>query len=92
MRVVANHSSGRSGERGLADIEAAGGPAMALPADVRGAAAIESMVVQVQAAWGDIDVPVHNAPIPYAGMSFQDMTWEGLGGKIQLPHMEGTHG
>ncbi|MER6984996.1 SDR family oxidoreductase, partial [Streptomyces carpinensis] len=65
------------------DIEAAGGRAMAVQADVREAAAVESMVEQVRTAWGGVDVLVHNALIPYAVKSFQDMTWEELGGKIE---------
>lgn len=83
MRVVVNYlSSSKSAEKVVADIEAEGGQAMAVQADVREAAAIESMIEQVRAAWGDIDVLVHNALIPYAVKSFQDMTWEELGGKI----------
>ncbi|MFE2089489.1 SDR family NAD(P)-dependent oxidoreductase [Streptomyces sp. NPDC059460] len=83
MRVVVNYlRSSKAAEAVVADIEAAGGQAMAVQADVREAAAIGSMVEQVQAAWGGIDVLVHNALIPYAVKSFQDMTWEELGGKL----------
>ncbi|GAA3477114.1 SDR family NAD(P)-dependent oxidoreductase [Streptomyces yanii] len=83
MRVVVNYlRSSKAAEDVVADIEAAGGQAIAVQADVREAAAIESMVEQIQAAWGGIDVLVHNALIPYAVKSFQDMTWEELGGKL----------
>ncbi|MFE7243429.1 SDR family NAD(P)-dependent oxidoreductase [Streptomyces sp. NPDC057580] len=83
MRVVVNYlRSSKAAEAVVADIEAAGGQAMAVQADVREAAATGSMVEQVQAAWGGIDVLVHNALIPYAVKSFQDMTWEELGGKL----------
>ncbi|MGI5143652.1 MULTISPECIES: SDR family NAD(P)-dependent oxidoreductase [unclassified Streptomyces] len=83
MRMVVNYlRSSKSAEEVVADIEAAGGQAMAVQADVREVAAVESMVEQVQAAWGGIDVLVHNALIPYAVKSFQDMTWEELGGKL----------
>ncbi|MGC5008901.1 SDR family NAD(P)-dependent oxidoreductase [Streptomyces sp. NBC_00353] len=83
MRVVVNYlRSGKSAEKVVAGIEAAGGRAMAVQADVREAAAVESMVEQVQAAWGGVDVLVHNALIPYAVKPFQDMTWEELGGKL----------
>ncbi|MFJ8025501.1 SDR family NAD(P)-dependent oxidoreductase [Streptomyces sp. NPDC096311] len=83
MRVVVNYlSSAAAAEEVVAGIEAAGGQAMAVQADVREPAAVESMVEQVQAAWGGIDVLVHNALIPYAVKSFQDMTWEELGGKL----------
>ncbi|WP_327128727.1 SDR family oxidoreductase [Streptomyces sp. NBC_01727] len=82
-RVVVNYlRSSKSAEEVVAGIEAAGGQAMAVRADVREAAAVESMVEQVRAAWGDVDVLVHNALIPYAVKSFQDMTWEELGGKL----------
>ncbi|MDX3771035.1 MULTISPECIES: SDR family NAD(P)-dependent oxidoreductase [unclassified Streptomyces] len=83
MRVVVNYlRSSRSAEEVVAGIEAAGGEAMAVRADVREAAAVESMVEQVRSAWGGVDVLVHNALIPYAVKSFQDMTWEDLGGKL----------
>jgi 3-oxoacyl-[acyl-carrier protein] reductase len=83
MRVVVNYlSSSKSAEEVVAGIEAAGGQAMAVQADVREAAAVERIVEQVQAAWGGVDVLVHNALIPYAVKSFQDMTWEELGGKL----------
>jgi 3-oxoacyl-[acyl-carrier protein] reductase len=84
----------------VAGIEAAGGQAMAVQADVREVAAVERLIGQVQAAWGGIDVLVHNALTPYVVKSFQDMTWEELGGKVDnemraayvvtkavLPHM-----
>lgn len=83
MRVVVNYlRSDRAAREVVADIGAAGGRAMAVRADVRETAAIESMVEQVRSAWGGIDVLVHNALIPYAVKSFQDITWEELGGKI----------
>ncbi|MEU6577152.1 SDR family oxidoreductase [Streptomyces sp. NPDC046805] len=101
MRVVVNYlRSSKAAEEVVADIEAAGGQAIAVQADVREVAAIEGMVKQVEAAWGGVDVLVHNALIPYAIKSFQDMTWEELGGKLDaemhaafavtkavLPHM-----
>ncbi|MFD8818958.1 SDR family NAD(P)-dependent oxidoreductase [Streptomyces sp. NPDC059627] len=101
MRVVVNYlRSAKAAEEVVADIEAAGGRAMAVQADVREAAAVDGMVEQVRAAWGGVDVLVHNALIPYAVKSFQDMTWEELGGKLDaemhaayavtkavLPHM-----
>ncbi|MEW2290198.1 SDR family oxidoreductase [Streptomyces sp. NPDC047841] len=83
MRVVVNYlSNTKAAEEVVADIEAAGGQAMAVQADVREETAVESMVGRVQAAWGGVDVLVHNALIPYAVKPFQDMTWEELGGKI----------
>lgn len=83
MHVVVNYlrSAEAAGEV-VAGIEAAGGQAMAVQADVREATAVGSMVEQVQAAWGGIDVLVHNALTPYVVKPFQDMTWEELGGKL----------
>ncbi|MFI9272202.1 SDR family NAD(P)-dependent oxidoreductase [Kitasatospora sp. NPDC052896] len=83
MRVVVNYlHSAAAAEEVVAGIEAAGGQAMAVRADVREATAAESMIEQVQAAWGGIDVLVHNALTPYVVKPFQDMTWEELGGKL----------
>lgn len=83
MRVAVNYlSNGKAAEEVVADIEAAGGQAMAVQADVREEATVERMVGQVRAAWEGIDVLVHNALIPYAVKSFEDMTWEELGGKL----------
>ncbi|MFJ9567182.1 SDR family NAD(P)-dependent oxidoreductase [Streptomyces fuscichromogenes] len=101
MRVVVNYlSNTRAAEEVVADVEAAGGRAMAVQADVRDATAVDAMVERVRNAWGGVDVLVHNALIPYAVKSFQDMTWEELGGKLDaemhaayavtkavLPHM-----
>ncbi|MEU9386439.1 SDR family oxidoreductase, partial [Streptomyces sp. NPDC048279] len=66
----------------VAAVEAAGGRAMAVRADVREVPAVEDMVERVREAWGGVDVLVHNALIPYAVKSFQDMTWDELGGKL----------
>jgi 3-oxoacyl-[acyl-carrier protein] reductase len=83
MAVVVNYlHSGQAGEEVVADIEAAGGQAMAVQADVRDAAAVETMVERVGTAWGGVDVLVHNALTPYAIKPLQDMTWEELGGKL----------
>jgi 3-oxoacyl-[acyl-carrier protein] reductase len=83
MRVVVNYlHSGEAAEEVVASIEAAGGQAMVVQADVREAAAVETMAERVGAAWGGVDVLVHNALTPYAIKSFQDMTWEELGGKL----------
>lgn len=83
MRVVVNYlHSGPAAEGVVAGIEAAGGQAMAVQADVREAAAARRMIAQVQAAWGGIDVLVHNALTPFVIKPFQEMTWEELGGKL----------
>jgi 3-oxoacyl-[acyl-carrier protein] reductase len=84
MRVVVNYlRSAEATEQVVAEIEAAGGQAIAVQADVRDQAAVQGLIEQAHAAWGGgIDVLVHNALTPYAVKSFQDMTWEELGGKV----------
>jgi 3-oxoacyl-[acyl-carrier protein] reductase len=83
MRVVINYLHSReAAEEVVADIVAAGGGAMAVQADVREVAAVESLLERVRAAWGGVDVLVHNALTPYAIKPFGDMTWAELGGKL----------
>jgi 3-oxoacyl-[acyl-carrier protein] reductase len=83
MRVVVNYlHSDQAAQDVVADIEAAGGQAMAVQADVRETAAVDAMIERVRTAWGGIDVLVHNALTPYAIKPFQDMTWDELGGKV----------
>lgn len=83
MRVVVDYlHSDLAAKQVVADIQAAGGQAMAVQADVRDAAAVETMIERVRLAWGGVDVLVHNALTPYAIKPFQDMTWEELGGKL----------
>ena len=101
MRVVINYlHSAEAAEQVVAEIEAVGGEAIAVRADVRDEAAVAAMVDRVGAAWGGVDVLVHNALTPYAIKPFQEMTWDELGGKLDdeiraafvvtravLPHM-----
>jgi 3-oxoacyl-[acyl-carrier protein] reductase len=83
MRVVVNYlHSEAAAKEVVADIEAPGGQAVAVQADVREPAAVATMLDQVRQAWGDVDVLVHNALTPYAIKPFQDMTWDELGGKV----------
>ena len=84
MRVVVNYlrSEAAAGEV-VAGIEAAGGEAIAVRADVRDEAAVDSLMKQVRETWGGgVDVLVHNALTPYAIKPFQEMTWDELGGKL----------
>jgi 3-oxoacyl-[acyl-carrier protein] reductase len=55
---------------------------MAVQADVRDVAAVDALTERVRSAWGEVDVLVHNALTPYAIKSFQEMTWDELGGKL----------
>ncbi|MEV0386427.1 SDR family oxidoreductase [Nonomuraea sp. NPDC050643] len=83
MRVVVNYlRSVTAADEVVAGIEGSGGQAMAVQGDVRESAAVESMIEQVRAAWGGIDVLVHNALTPYVIKPFHDMTWDELGGKL----------
>ncbi len=84
MRVVVNYlRSAQAAEEVVAGIDAAGGQAIAVQADVRDVAAVDAMLDRVRDTWGgDVDVLVHNALTPYAIKSFQEMTWDELGGKL----------
>ncbi|MBY8856763.1 SDR family oxidoreductase [Nocardia sp. CA2R105] len=84
MRVVVNYlRSEQAAEDVVAEIEAAGGQAMAVRADVRDVGAVEGVIEQVRVAWGGgVDVLVHNALTPYVIKPFRSMTWEELGGKL----------
>jgi 3-oxoacyl-[acyl-carrier protein] reductase len=84
LRVVVNYlHRDQAAKEVVADIEAAGGEAVAVRADVRDPAAVDRLVEQVRTTWGGgVDVLVHNALTPYAIKSFRDMTWDELGGKL----------
>jgi 3-oxoacyl-[acyl-carrier protein] reductase len=83
MRVVVNYrSSSDDANNVVASISSAGGQAMAVKADVRDEPAVLGMLEQVRDAMGEVDVLVHNALIPYAIKSFDEMSWDELGGKL----------
>jgi 3-oxoacyl-[acyl-carrier protein] reductase len=84
MRVVVNYRSSRDeADDVVASIVKAGGEAMAVQADVRDESAVLGMVGQVRAAMGEVEVLVHNALIPYAIKSFEQISWDELGGKLE---------
>ena len=83
FRVVVNyHSSAEEAEEVVADITGGGGEAVAIRADVTVPDDVSAMVGDTEQRWGQIDVLVHNALIPYDITSFADLTWEQLGGKL----------
>jgi len=83
MRVVVNYRSGRDeADDVVASIRSADGRAMAVQADVRDQAAVLGMVEQVRAAMDEVEILVHNALIPYAVKSFNGISWDELGGKL----------
>jgi NAD(P)-dependent dehydrogenase (short-subunit alcohol dehydrogenase family) len=83
FRVVVNyHSSAEEAAEVVEAITAAGGEAVATRADVTVPDDVSAMVGDTEERWGRVDVLVHNALIPYAITSFDDLTWEQLGGKL----------
>jgi 3-oxoacyl-[acyl-carrier protein] reductase len=83
MRVVVNYLSSRDkADDVVASITSSGGQAMAVQADVRDPSAVLDMVEQVRTAMGGVEVLVHNALTPYAIKSFDEMSWDELGGKL----------
>ena len=61
-RVGINYHTSRSAaEETLKQIQAAGGEAMVLGADIRDSAAVQSMIKTLTAAWGRLDILVNNA-------------------------------
>ncbi len=84
LRVVVNYRSSQGeADEVVASIMTEGGQAMAVRADVRDEAEVLDMVGRVRAAMGEIEVLVHNALIPYAIKSFDEMSWDELGGKLE---------
>ena len=82
-RVVVNHrASAPQAEEVVATIAAAGGEAVAIKADVTVPNDVTAMVDEIHQRWGGTDVLVHNALIPFAITSFEKLTWEELGGKL----------
>ena len=83
FRVVVNYrSSTEEADQVVAAVEAAGGKAWAIRADVTNPDDVASMFADTERQWGRVDVLVHNALIPYDVVSFADLTWEQLGGKL----------
>ncbi|RAK52395.1 SDR family NAD(P)-dependent oxidoreductase [Phenylobacterium deserti] len=75
-KVVINDISHEAAERVVAEIERAGGQALAASGSVTNEAAVAAMVERVMAAWGRVDILVNNAGIlrdkSFAKMSLDD--------------------
>src|ERR1700749_213451 len=80
--AITSRSSRDEGDDVVDSISSAGGRAMAAQADVRDGPAVLGMVEQARAAMGEVEVLVHNALIPYAIKSFEEMSWDELGSKL----------
>ena len=83
FRVVVNYrSSAEEADEVVGAVQAAGGEALAIRADVTEPDDVDAMFAGTERHWGRVDVLVHNALIPYDVVSFADLTWEQLGGKL----------
>ena len=60
----------------VAEIQAAGGQAMALPCNMLDAAAIEKLVADTVAVWGGVDILVNNAGVGYLMKPIVEMSLE----------------
>jgi 3-oxoacyl-[acyl-carrier protein] reductase len=84
MRIAVNYRSSRDeADEVVASIGSAGGRAMAVQADVRDGSAVLGMVEQVRAAMGEVEVLIHSALIPYVIKSFDEISADELGGKVE---------
>jgi 3-oxoacyl-[acyl-carrier protein] reductase len=66
----------------VANIQAAGGKAIAVKADARDRAQVEAMAATVQAQLGPIGILVLNASINFPMAAFQQYPWEGFEAKV----------
>jgi NAD(P)-dependent dehydrogenase (short-subunit alcohol dehydrogenase family) len=83
FRVVVNYrSSTEEADEVVGAVKAAGGEALAIRADVTDPGDVAAMFAEIERRWGRVDVLVHNALIPYDVVSFADLSWEQLGGKL----------
>jgi len=81
VAVNYNHSE-EAAKEVVAAIEAAGGRAMAVHADVREQAQVEAMVEQVTERLGAIDTLVANASIQFPMVPFTEYPWDGFEAKL----------
>jgi NAD(P)-dependent dehydrogenase (short-subunit alcohol dehydrogenase family) len=83
FRVVVNYrSSAGEADEVVRAATGAGGEAVAIRADVTVPDDVHALVDETRRRWGQVDVLVHNALIPYDVTSFAELTWQQLGGKL----------
>jgi len=76
------HQSAAAAGALASEIEAAGGRALAIGADVRERAQVETMVERVAATLGPVDILVLNAAIQFPMVPFVDYPWEAFEAKL----------
>lgn len=79
-RVVVSDIDPEPAQATAAAIQAAGGTALAVPADVTRADAVENLVAQTVSAFGGLDILVNNAGYTWDGMfhKMSDEQWEAM--------------
>lgn len=84
-RVVVNYGRSKDhAQRVAGEIEAAGGHAMVVSADVSDPAQVTEMVRQVAERWGAIDVLVNNAANDAAPTEFSKVSWDDVENSIEV--------
>src|SRR5262249_37897074 len=74
--VVSNQVKGEGDpQRVLAEIQAAGGQALFVKADVADGMQVREMVQKVEATFGKVDILVSNYAAGIPGKAFQETTW-----------------
>jgi len=82
-KVVVNYFSNSASAEGVVSaIQAAGGEAIALQADVRDAAQVGKLVEGTKSAFGRIDILVSNANMNFAMKPFTAMSWDEFSQKL----------
>ncbi|MCB9179993.1 MAG: SDR family oxidoreductase [Flavobacteriales bacterium] len=75
-RVVVNfRTSQEAADQVVSDIQAHGGQAMAVHADITEEKEVAAMMAQVHAAWGNVDVLVNNAVAGYRSQPIEETSW-----------------
>ena len=91
-RVALNYFQGRDdAEATVRDIEAHGGQAIALQADVRDAAQVARMVAQAQERLGGVDILVHGAMTQAAAQPFEQTRWDDFQADVDVALKGAVH-